>query len=452
MIVRNEAACLGRCLDSVHAVVDQIVIVDTGSSDATIAIARQYRAEVIEADWKDDFAFSRNISIEHATGTWILWLDADDVVPEESLSKIQKLKEHSPDRVFGFIVRNERPGNTGTEFTQARMFPNKPEIRFERRIHEQIMPSALRQGFPLEQCDIIIEHHGYADPEGLRKKALRNVRLLLQEYPLVAPDVVMATEIADSYTLCDNENEAEAWYKKVIQIPDSKNTTPVLAAHAHFGIGNIENRRECYSEAKDHFQEALRLTPWRSDVLYSLAVTQELSGDSDSAVATLRKIPSIKPTVGQVGVDFRTAVIKSYLRCVRLLVELDRLSEAKEVVAEAVERVIKRPEIHSMAGKFFLKTGLLLEALHSFEKSITIHRDGNLEAYIGLCLIYHRAQRDELVRETFKTIAPAFKGDERYYFARHRILGESLPIEFEYENARNREKFEIFQRDFWGLI
>ena len=115
MIVKNEADLLRRCLLSVQEVADQIVVVDTGSTDSTIEIARFFSAVIVEEPWRDDFAYSRNISLEHATGTWILWLDADDVVPESSLPLLHSLKQNKPDRVYSFIVRNERPGNTGTD-------------------------------------------------------------------------------------------------------------------------------------------------------------------------------------------------------------------------------------------------------------------------------------------------------------------------------------------------
>ena len=452
MIVKNEAALLGRCLASVQKAVDQIVVVDTGSTDTTVEVARRYGATVIQSDWRDDFSYSRNISIEHATGTWILWLDADDVVPESSITQIIELKKRSPDRVFGFIVRNERPGNTGTEFIQARMFPNSSDLRFERSIHEQIMPSALRKGLVMERCEVVVEHHGYAEPATLREKAARNVRLLLKEYPQVAPDVVMALEIADSYTLIDDDTAAAQWYGEVLAIPDCAQVTPVLAAHAHFGLGNIDNKLERYDSAITHFDEALQLTPWRADVLYSLAVAQELSGKSDEAVVSLRSIPSIKPKAGQVGVDFRSATIKSYLRCIRLLIELERREEAKPIVEEACKVVGHRPEIQSMAGKFYLKTESLIDALHAFERSLQIRREGNFEAYVGLCLIYYRAQRNDVARQTLDTIAPMFQDDMRYFIVRNRLLGEEVPEKLFSDQQKLEEHEKRLQREFWGML
>ncbi len=451
MIVKNEAALLGQCLAGVRDVADEIVVVDTGSVDATKEIARQYRAKVIETVWRDDFAAARNISLEHATGVWILWLDADDVVPATSLPLLRALKQRPPDKVYGFIVRNERPGNTGTEFTQARMFPNRRGLRFERRIHEQIMPSALRIGLPLEQCGVVVEHHGYADPETLKRKAGRNVRLLLQEYPLCAPDAVMATEIADAYRLIDNDDEAAVWYRTVLALPGVETAAPVLAGHSHYGLGIISSTKELYAGAIEHLLRALELTPWRPDVLYSLAVAYELAGNVEAALASLRKIPAMKPQAGQVGVDFRSSTIKAYLRCIRLLIELGRYDEASSTTGEAVTIIGQRPEIHSMAGKVYLKTNALLEALHAFEKSLQLRRDGNLDAYIGLCCIYRRARKDEKVVETLNAIAPFFINDKNYHVACRVFLGE-LPLGVTINEDDYQEGLKLLRRDFFGLL
>jgi glycosyltransferase involved in cell wall biosynthesis len=177
MIVKNEASILARCLESALPIADEIIINDTGSTDSTIDVARKFEAHIIQSEWKNDFSYSRNYSLQAASSEWVLWLDADDIVPAQSVPIINDLKKENPDKVFGFIVRNERPGETGTEFIQARMFPKHPDIFFEHRIHEQMMFSAMRKGLKLIETMAVIKHHGYADPEALKSKAKRNIRL-----------------------------------------------------------------------------------------------------------------------------------------------------------------------------------------------------------------------------------------------------------------------------------
>lgn len=452
MIVRDEAEILGRCLASIIGAADEIIVVDTGSTDESIAVARQFSATVVEEPWCDDFSFSRNISVDHAKGTWILWLDADDIVPPESIPLINRLKRQSPDRVYSFVVRNERPGNTGTEFLQARMFPNMKQLRFERRIHEQIMPSALRSGMKLEKTEVVVEHHGYADSATLKVKAKRNVDMLLKEYPSVAPDMVMALEIADSFWLIDEPEAASEWYRTVLDIHGATKNMPTLAGHARFGLGNICNRREEYKKAIDHFLEAAELTPWRPDVFYGLAVAQELDGDPAAAVTSLRKIAGITPKAGQVGVDFRAAAIKSYLRLIRLLVELGREDELKVLLPEALERTGHRPEIHIMAGKYYLKTGSLMEALHAFERSLRIRREGNIDAYIGLCLVYRAAHYNSKVTETLDAIAPLFSENVRYTVAYRIFTGSWKSGSAALDEEEFRKKRKLLERDFMTML
>ena len=83
MIVKNEEANLGRCLESVKGVADEIIIVDTGSTDRTVEIARQHGAKIVSHQWDDDFAVARNVSLRAATSDWILVLDADEALDEE---------------------------------------------------------------------------------------------------------------------------------------------------------------------------------------------------------------------------------------------------------------------------------------------------------------------------------------------------------------------------------
>ncbi|MGC4378832.1 glycosyltransferase family 2 protein [Fictibacillus sp. Mic-4] len=99
MIVKNEEAIIGRCLDSVKDLVDEIVIVDTGSDDKTMEISKQYTDYVYPFEWKDDFSLARNYSFSKATKDFIFWLDADDVMLENDRKKFKELKERLNDSI-----------------------------------------------------------------------------------------------------------------------------------------------------------------------------------------------------------------------------------------------------------------------------------------------------------------------------------------------------------------
>lgn len=422
MIVKNEADYLARCLQSVGSVADEIIVVDTGSTDSTPQIASSNGAKVILEQWRNDFAWARNISIRDATGAWILWLDADDIVPESALPLLDKLKRTAPDRVWGMIVRNERPNGTGSEFLQARMFPNRPDIYFERKIHEQMMPSALRIGLKMEHCDAVIEHHGYADPQVLKKKASRNVKMLLDEYDEKSPDAVMGMEIGDSYQLIEEFDNAEMWYRRVLDLPNCERITPAIAGQAHLGLGNILNKREKCNKALAEFRKAREIAPWRPDVLYSMAVSFENLGEIDNAIGSLQKILAMQSQPGQVSVDFRLARFKAYLRLIRLLSDSRKFAEAQTTLSAALENYPDRPEFLNAAARLAMKTGKLMDALHLFERSLNVART-NIDTYIGLCLIFKTANKIQKVFDTIYSIEPLFGDTPRYKAFRRYCIG-----------------------------
>ncbi|NLL12489.1 MAG: glycosyltransferase [Fibrobacter sp.] len=414
MIVKNESALLGRCLQSVREAADEIVVVDTGSSDSTVDIAKSFGAVVIETKWQNDFAQARNISLQHASGQWILWLDADDVVPQESIPGLKELKKRTPECVFAMLIRNERPCNTGTEFMQARMFPNRADIFFERSIHEQMMPSALRLGMKLQNTNVVIEHHGYADPVVLKQKASRNVEMLLKEYESSGGDPVMLLEIADSFLLIEDHESALIWYNKLLKIPKCAETVPAIVSQAYCGLGTIHLNKQEFQKAADLFNGALKLSPWRLDVYYNRAVALEMVDDKNGALQCLGRVIDMQPQPGQVGVDFRAAKIKSFLRMTRILAESGNMTLAEQVITQGLAAFPARQEIKNMAGKIFLKSNRLMDALHEFEKSILIINEGNIDAYIGLCIIYNIAGKQDLVYQTIRSIEPLFKGNKKY--------------------------------------
>ncbi|MBC8066081.1 MAG: glycosyltransferase family 2 protein, partial [Chlorobia bacterium] len=90
LIVKNESKNLSRCLESLKGIVDEIVVVDTGSTDDTVAIAESFGAKMGSFEWSHDFSAARNHSLEIATGDWVLWIDADEVLVPESVSAIQR--------------------------------------------------------------------------------------------------------------------------------------------------------------------------------------------------------------------------------------------------------------------------------------------------------------------------------------------------------------------------
>jgi tetratricopeptide (TPR) repeat protein len=185
MIVKNEERNLPTCLRSVVDLVDEIVIADTGSTDRSKEIAARFGACVVDFPWVDSFAAARNESLRHCTGDWVLWLDADEFFDEENRHKLRALLDSLGRENASYIMKQHAapPGQktTGTVVEQARLFPNHPQVRWEYRIHEQILPALGRLRAAQHFTGISITHTGYEDPALVKSKIERNLRLILME-------------------------------------------------------------------------------------------------------------------------------------------------------------------------------------------------------------------------------------------------------------------------------
>jgi glycosyltransferase involved in cell wall biosynthesis/predicted Zn-dependent protease len=185
MIVRNEEARLGDCLASAAGLFDEIIVVDTGSTDRTREVTRQAGAKVFDFPWVDSFAAARNESLRHATGRWVMWLDADERLDEDNRARLRSLLAGLGGENVGYTMRQfsrlEAAAHAAAQVDQVRLFPNHPGLRWDYRVHEQILPGLRRLGAEVRSTDIVIAHAGFSDPATQGGKVERNLRLLRLE-------------------------------------------------------------------------------------------------------------------------------------------------------------------------------------------------------------------------------------------------------------------------------
>ncbi|NJD69892.1 MAG: tetratricopeptide repeat protein, partial [candidate division NC10 bacterium] len=223
MIVKNEETNIDCCLESVKGVADEIVVVDTGSTDRTSEVARQYGAKIFSYQWDDDFSAARNVSLSHALSDWILVLDADEALAEEDKGRLRALLR--PDGPTAYLLNivspvDDRRNSHAVINAFPRLFRNRPEIRFEGRVHEQVSPSIARMGGTISPSEIRVHHRGYHGRWGdLPVKRQRNIRLLNQQLHDHPDDPSAHFHLGEVYALEGKVAEAIECYRTALLLP-----------------------------------------------------------------------------------------------------------------------------------------------------------------------------------------------------------------------------------------
>jgi tetratricopeptide (TPR) repeat protein len=260
MIIRDESERLPRVIESVRPIADEVIVVDTGSTDDSIAVAEGLGAAVIRHVWQDDFAEARNTSIEAAHGDWILCIDADEFVPAESLDKIREAMSADGDAYFVRIESAAR-SSAGKCFVNffPRLFRKMDGVRFEGRVHEQIFPSLERAKARVLVSEIVLGHTGYdLSAKQLAEKARRNADLLLRESDNRPDDPLVLYHLGEAYSMMDDYGGAIEFYEKALGV--GRLPKEILCAlYQNLGSALVKQRR--YEEAIIRLRKALKVDP-----------------------------------------------------------------------------------------------------------------------------------------------------------------------------------------------
>ncbi|HEX5308094.1 MAG TPA: glycosyltransferase family 2 protein [Solirubrobacteraceae bacterium] len=219
MIVRDEQEMLPRCLGAVAGAVDEIVIVDTGSTDTTVEIARRFGARVIEREWTGSFAEARNVSFDAAEGDWLMYLDADEVLQREDAPLLRALTTRTWREAFYLSETNytgEIEEGTAVTHNALRVFRNRHHYRFEGRLHEQIahrLPGHLPER--LEATAVRVEHYGYLGVvRDRREKSRRNIELLRLQQAEGPPTPFLHYNLGSEYAAAGDARAALAEFER----------------------------------------------------------------------------------------------------------------------------------------------------------------------------------------------------------------------------------------------
>jgi glycosyltransferase involved in cell wall biosynthesis len=259
LIVRNEEKYLDACLSSIRPVVDEIIVVDTGSSDHSPDIAVRYGARLFSFPWGNDFAAARNRALELASGNWILSIDADETLRPMPAAEIRSLLRE-PDAIAYFT--NLSPRANWTEMRNLRLFRSHPLIRYEGSFHENLWGALnimmLRDGAcRIGESAVTFDHHGFDGDQTAKHE--RNIPLLLQVLERSPESTFHRQHLAFIYAELGRRVEAEeAWMKNVSILKKKRAIRPVDGLSY---IGLIQFRLEAKRDVRELMREALHIFP-----------------------------------------------------------------------------------------------------------------------------------------------------------------------------------------------
>jgi len=302
MIVKNEERFLADCLSSVKEAVDEIVIVDTGSTDRTMEIGLHYGARVFQFAWVDDFSAARNRALSHASGDWILYLDADERLAPGQGDMLRSLLRNSRAGAYLVTVGGDiqlSTGSFGHANAYPRLFRRHPDIRFEGEVHEQIAPSIERLRLPILPSRLVINHLGYDQSvEVTRSKCHRNIALSRKQLLRNPEDAYARFQLGNALTILKEFSEGRSELEHALQ-------SPVLSAGIRANICNllaeIDVNEHRFDDALHQYRASLGHAPGQRMARWFMSGVLLNEKKWNEALPVLRELERINNQSGSVG-------------------------------------------------------------------------------------------------------------------------------------------------------
>lgn len=358
MIVKNEELALPKCLGSVKGVVDEMVVLDTGSCDRTPEIAREFGARVYHFEWCNDFSAARNESLKYVQGDWVLVLDADEVlVPEivPTLKQAIKRDSRSGDSFSRYLainlVRQEVGAAQSPYSLVSRLFRNHPDICFSRPyhaliddsvcrilsqepqwqvgylpkvaiLHEGYQKSAIAQGDKFAKAQAAMEGFLASHPNdpyvcsklgslyvqtGWFARGIELLELGLASYPVNAQILYeIHYHLGIAYTRLQHPEQAIAHYQVATQVA----IYPMLKLGAYNNLGNLRRADGDLTGAKTAYEMALQIDPNFVAAHYNLGMTLKAMGCLKDAIASYQQAIQLNPTYAEAYQNLGVVLLK----------------------------------------------------------------------------------------------------------------------------------------------
>lgn len=409
MIVKNEEFNLSKCLHNIKELVDEILVVDTGSTDRTIEIARQFGASVYSYDWNDDFSDARNFSLKKCKGKWIFVLDADELLDESDKGKIRKLVEEKDFVAFAFdqLTYFNMDNCPDLRIMKVlRLFPNDSSLRYSGKVRENIISGDSKKELKVKSSNIKIWHYGLIDVNyPVRKKYERDLKIyhkilelcpkdpvenffagltcfLLNKYDMALTYLNRALKYASPETMYSS-----AFYSTIAGVYIRQNRYREAIEKCREGLSKNHinpdlyfNLGECYLNLKDYdkaiynygkaielngnsyfFQDPSR-SSWRAWTQTGLAFSRnkEYEKGKEAFLKALSIKPGFPPLLKSLAYIFS---------------ELEDINNAEKYFYAAYEQEFYRPELAYELYEIYMKTGRPLQGAKVLENIYNLSKD-----------------------------------------------------------------------------
>ena len=370
MIVKNEERFLAECLASVRDVVDEINVVDTGSTDRTVEIARSFGANVIVREWRNDFAWARNEALAMATRRWTLVLDADEEIAPDSLALLRAVRE-TPAGVTGIYVQiqNQVDDISGGASTMThmlpRLFPTTARIRYRNVIHESVVLDDDTHVTAVVS-PIVVRHKGYtAEMLGARAKGERNQPLLEQALREAADDAFSWFNFGlAAISAGDHETGIEA-LERMFAMPGPRRMFFPLA-YVMLSYAYADGRGDV-PKALETIEGALVETPSHANLIFTRAYLLSLQKRWDESRAEYERAMGSQAAAARHSmVDDEIFTWKSPLNIASTFVREERIDEAIPWFERAFAQKSDSAALRAMMASAYERAGRFYDAERLF--------------------------------------------------------------------------------------
>lgn len=301
MVVRNEELLLPRCLESVKDLVDEMIIVDTGSTDRTVQIAEQAGAIVIHEPWEQNFSKPINRALREAKGEWILRLDGDEELVAEDKGKLRKLM--TDPKGEGYILSiisllNDQNVVEEEVSSFIRVFRNRPEYVYEGLIHEQVILSIYRRdpNAVVKSTDVRIKHYGYLkEISDAKDKGNRNREITLEAIKREPDNGFLRFYMGVEYRRSNEREQAAVQFVEAMKMLDPKMPWASRCIQAYT---TVLMELGIWDQAMSVVEEGIRLYSDYTDLVYLRGVIHHQRGDHLAAVSDFAKCIAMGDPVG----------------------------------------------------------------------------------------------------------------------------------------------------------